>query len=398
MEPDKSINLKVFKVCFYLTLISNLTIYIAQPFDIMLLATLASRCFMLSNLVAFLFAVNHSINKYVPYKTEQIITIICMVCFSFLSFLLSSNLGLYNYVIRMFCYLALPFYLLYMDYLKPDRKMLYFTFLINFLTSIVFTLLSFSKYKYAGYESFIGTSGAWLTLGYDNPNQTAMYLVITIIILLCTMNYFKKLWIKVLNLLDIFYMCWLLLETSSRTCIGIAVIILALLLLKRKYDIPKTLIVGILLLPAFFMVFYPFLYEHGWIYFLEFRGKADYSSRSYIFQTVLSSVQKKFLFGDFSSYQLQNLHNGILSVYSSLGLAGLLLFYIYYLRAYIHILANKIKSRTAYISFLGLLAVFLHACTESAFLVGGSMFAGSLSVLIFLVKLDWNEVERQHGG
>lgn len=383
----------VFRVCFYLTIISNLIIYIAQPLDLLVLETLASRCYMLSNLVAFLLAINHSMKKQIPYKTKQIITIVLMICFSLVSFLLSSNSGMYNYVIRLLCYLALPFYFLYIDYLTPDKITLNFVFIINFITSIVFTLLSFSKYKYAGYESFLGTDGAWLTLGYNNPNQTAMYLIITLILLLCSLIYFRRKIIKLLILLDILYMCWLLLETSSRTCICIGILILAAFILKKKLNTSVIIVIGVLLLPMLFMIFYPSMYENGWIHLFEFRGKADYSARSYIFQSILTSVQKQFVFGNFSTYQLQNLHNGILSVYASFGIVGSVLFYIYYLRAYIHILTHGIKSRIAYISFLGLLAIFIHACAESAFIVGGSMFAGSLSILIFLVKLDEKEVK-----
>lgn len=392
-EQDKSLNLIVFKVSFYLTLVSNLVIFIAQPFEITILMTLSSRCYMLCNLVSFFFAINHSLKKFVTYKTIQIVTIVFMISFSLVSFLLSNSGGMYNYVIRLLCYLALPFYFLYIDYLKPDKRMLNVTFFISFLISIVFTLLSFSKYSYAGYENFLGTSGAWLTLGYANPNQTAMYLTITLIILLCAMNYYTMKSIKLLLLLDIFYMGWLIIKTSSRTCILIGILIAVIIIFKRKYHISRFIVTGILLLPLLFMIIYPYLYNNGWIYLFEFGGKADYSSRSYIFRGVLDSVHNQFLFGNFGSYQLQNLHNGTLSVYSSLGLVGLLLFYIYYFRAYFNIFKNGIKSRTAYISFIGLLAVFLHACTESAFVIGGSMFAGSLSILIFLVKLDSKDVK-----
>jgi len=98
-ERDKSFDVRVFQFCFYLTLVSNLIIYIAQPLNLLLLETLASRCFMLCNLIALFFVVNKSIKHAIPYMTSQIITIICMVCFSFISYLLSSQSGLYNYII-----------------------------------------------------------------------------------------------------------------------------------------------------------------------------------------------------------------------------------------------------------------------------------------------------------
>jgi O-antigen ligase len=107
---------------------------------------------------------------------------------------------------------------------------------------------------------------------------------------------------------------------------------------------------------------------------------------------VLLTVKDRFLFGDFGTYQLKNLHNGTLSIYSSLGIIGLVLFYVYFFRAYLYILVNGFKCRAAFIAFLGLLAIFVHSCTESAFMIGGSMYAGTYSILLILVKLDRKKV------
>ena len=391
-KQEESNNTVVFKLCFYVTIVSNLVIYIAQPLHIVLLETLASRFFMLSNLVALFFVFNHCIRNYNPYKTQQLVTIIFLLAYTFLSFLLSNGSGLYTYIIRILCYLALPIYFMYLDYLKPDKWILNFIFILNILISLVFISLSFSNLRYAGYESFLGTDKAWLTLGYFNPNQTAMYLLITIIILLCALYYYKHKLLRFLLLLDIVYLGTLLYDTSSRTSIGVGILILIAVLLKRRPSISKGLILVVLSLPLLFLLLYPLMYEKGWIYILEFGGKMDYSSRSVIFEMILTSVQDRFLFGDFSAYQLQNLHNGVLSVYSSLGIVGLLLFYLFYTRAYLHLQARGLNSRTAYISMIGLLSIFLHACTESAFLVGGSIYAASLSSLILLTRLEDKDV------
>lgn len=392
-DQKNEIPYNIFQFCFYVTILSNLVIYIAMPLNIVILETFASRCFILCNLVSIFFVINSSIKQYMPYKTSQINTIILMICFSTISFLLSSSGGIYNYIIRLLCYLALPFYFIYIDYLKPNRKMMNFIFTMNFLISLIFTLLSVSKYNYAGYEHFLGTKSAWLTLGYDNPNQTAMYLLITLIILYCTLYFYKKKWVQNLIFIDIIYMFVLLLKTSSRTCIIIAVLLTVIIIFRKKYSVSPSLMIAVLLLPIVFMLIYPYLCENGWIYVFKFGGKTDYFSRSYIYSTTLSAVKTHFIFGDFASYQLANSHNGTLSVYASFGVIGLIFFYIYYFRAYFNIVSNGIKSKAAFISFIGLLAVFVHACTEGAFLIGGSMYAGSLSALIFLTKLDWEGVQ-----
>ena len=394
MKQESELKLTGYKICFYITIISNLILYIAQPFNITILETLASRCLMLCNLAAFTFAILQSMKHYVPYKTVQIVTIFFMISFACVSFLLSSSGGIYNLIIRLWCYLALPIYFLYIDYLEPEKKLFHFIFAVNFITSLIFIYLSFSSYSYKGYEGYLGTANAWLTLGYENPNQTAMYLLINLIVLLCALYYYKKKVIKIILLFDLLFIGWLIIQTSSRTCILIGLLVIVISIFKKKYKIKRYIVVGILIIPLIFMIIYPLLYDKGWLYFFEFVGKADYSSRSYIFKSAIASVRNQFMFGDFGRYQLQNIHNGPLSVYTSLGLVGLILFYIYYYRAYFHILSKGMKSRVAFISVIGLLSVFLHACSESAFIIGGSMFAGSLSTLIFMTKLEGKEVHK----
>ncbi len=393
IKTEHQSKITIVNICFYITLISNLAIYIAQPLDIILLEGLASKCFMLSNMVAFLYALIHSMKEYIPYKTNQIITIAFILLFSFISFITSKGSGLYQYIIRMWCYLALPFYLLYMDYISLGKKMINFVFIINYISSGVFILLSLSKYSYAGYEHYIGTNYAWLTLGYGNPNQTGIYLMITFVVLLCAFSYYKSPIMKGFTLLVILYIGRLIILTSSRSCIIVCLFILTAVFLYPRLNIPKLVVAAILLLPMIFLLFYPYLIEQGWFVNDTYMGKEDYSSRSSIFTLTLKKLQKRYLFGDFGTYRLENLHNGVLSILSSLGIIGLILFYIYYFRAYFHILKHYIKTRTAYISFVGLLAIFIHACAEGAFLVGGSVFAGSVSVLILLIKVEEREGE-----
>ncbi len=381
----------LLKGCFYLTIISTLVIYFAQPMQITILEALSSRCFLLSNLFAFLIVISHCFQNYIPYKTHQVVMIIFMIGGSFLSYL-SGTSGLYDYIIRLLCYLALPFYFLYLDYIKPDKVMINTIFIVHVLMSLVFAFHSISDYRYRGYEGYIGTNRAWLTLGYDNPNQAAMYLLITMIVLLAGVFYYKNFFLRVILVLPMLYLGYLLQATSSRTCIFIFLWVLFMLVLKKWIRLNHIFVGVLILLPALFMVLYPVIYESNWFTFFEIAGKSDYSSRSDIYQAVFESVSNRILLGDFSAYELQNLHNGTLSIYASLGILGLLSFYIYIFRAYFHLLTYNLKSKTAYLGMIGLLAVFLHACTESAFLIGGSMFAGSLSVLILLIKIKREDV------
>ena len=392
IQKNKDRNIHVFKISYYVTLAADFFLLIAQPLNITILEMLSSRCFLICTVAVLIAAVSHSYQYYMPYKTHQIIILGFLLCFSFVSYLLSGSSGLYDYLVRMLCYIALPVYFIMIDYLKPDKIMIQVTFIVNILISGLFTYLSFSSYRYAGYESYIGTGGAWLTMGYHNPNQTAMYLLVNLIILLCALHYYKQKSIRFLLLIDSFYIGYLLFETSSRTCIIAGIFILLFTLPRRHYTISKFTATAVLFLPLIFILLYPTLFQNGWLHLLEFRGKSDFDSRNYIFRTAVATVSNQFLFGNYGMYQLRNLHNGILSVYSSLGLTGVLFFYLYYIKAYFHILSYGIKSKVAYISMGGLLAVFLHACTESAFLTGGSIYAGGLCILIYLTRLDSKEV------
>jgi|GEM_PF-3305918 hypothetical protein len=386
-EQDKSTVQNIFIIFFCMTLISNLVMYIAQPYHIELLNALASRCFMLTNLAAFFVVILINLRRYNVYQTYQILLLTLIACFSFVSYLLSENIGLYNYIIHIWCYLAFPFYLLYLDYLKSDRRLIHFIFIINFINSLVFINLSFSSLKYAGYESYLGTNNAIVTLGYSNPNQTAMYLVITFITLCCTFFFYKILVVKVTILADGIYLFLLLLKTQSRICIAIGILLLLIILLKRHPKIPKLIVAGVLLSPSIFLIGYSIYYT--FVSQLISSGSSKlYDNRGFLFLDTLSAIKNHFLFGYLSLYQLPNTHNGILSIYSSLGIISLLLFYVYMFRAYFHISSRGFTSKSAYIAFWGLLLVFLHACVESAFITAGSIYAGSISMLIYLSASD----------
>lgn len=385
-SASKDLQLRVFKLCFIITVMANLVIYIAMPFHIMILEAFASRCYMLFNLVAFIAAVYYSLKTYLPYKANQILIITFMLAFSLVSFVNTGAEGIYSYIIHIWCYLALPIYLLWIDFLKPERKLLHYVFLINFLTSVLFILLSLSSYAYKGYEHYLGTNYAWLTLGYDNPNQTSMYLLVNYIVLLCSIFYYKKKLLRFILLLDLLYIGKLIYDANSRTCFTIAVLITIVILIKNKNKLSELSVAAILLLPVVFLVIYPFLYQRGYLHF-EYMGKSDYYSRTYLYHNVFLNLKGHLLFGNFMVYRFENLHNGVLSILASLGVTGVLLFYLYCFMTYLHIGRNNIKSKISLIAFTGILAVFLNACTESALFVSGSMYAGSISVLIFLTKL-----------
>lgn len=384
--------LSIIHVCFYITVLSNLMIYITLPLNIILLATLASRCYILCNLITFLAAVILCTKKYMPYRTNQILIIIFMLLFSTISFVLSNGVTFFQYLTKILSYLAVPFYFLSIDYIIPKKKITDFVYLVNFLISIVFTFLSFSSYSYKGYAHYLGTKNAWLTLGFSNPNQTAMYLMLNFIVLFCTYFYYKKKLLRVTAFLFLIYIGKLLYNTSSRTCIITVIIIIAIILLKRKNQVSDLGIIAFLLIPTVFMILYPVLYKNGLFLQREILGKTDYGTRSIFYEQALNALKSNWLFGNYGKFRLANLHNGTLSVLSSLGIAGFISFYACYFRAHFQIKTYGPKSKSSFIAWIGLLAVFLHTCAESALITGGAMYAGSISVLIYLAKSDDKEV------
>lgn len=390
----KSQNINILRTCFIITIASNLVIYIAQPLNILFLQTIASRCFIISNVVAFFYVFLYNVKARSKNNTiYKIIIILAIVFSSTISYLLSSG-GVYDYIIRLLCYLALPFYFLYIDYVKLDKRLLDTIFFITFLTSLFFIYLSFTEYAYSGYENFLGTQQAWLTLGYDNPNQTGMYLLLTMIILICALHYYEMTNIRIIILIDILFIAKLLIETSSRACIFSGIFVFIITFVKKKFNLSKYTVILIMLIPLIFMIGYPYFYDSFLKqYSFEVFGKQDISSRALMIKWVLSSLDGSYLFGNYGVNKLSNSHNGTLSIYSSLGVVGLILFYIYFFVAYFDLL-KKIKSKTASIAFIGLLAIFIQSTVEAAFFTGGSMYAGTLSILIYLAKLDLEGINK----
>lgn len=90
-----------------------------------------------------------------------------------------------------------------------------------------------------------------------------------------------------------------------------------------------------------------------------------------------------FLFGDFSRYRFDNLHNGYLSIMATVGVPSMVLF-ISLLYQKTTALLNYISQRHQRLAYIGLLFLIMHMAFEAAFFTAGSVYAVSVLILVWL--------------
>jgi hypothetical protein len=276
--------------------------------------------------------------------------------------------------------MAIMLSMYYLDYIKIDRKLINYIFIINFIISLWFVYLSLSEYAYKGHPTY-------LTLGYSNPNQTAMFLLFNIITLIAANNFYKNKIIKTLIFIITIYLSYLIYLTDSRICFIVLIIIFVFNFRKKKFKIPKLAVFIITLTPILFMIVYTKLFTSNILLNFEFLGKAFYSGREHILLDVLEDIKNNMILGKLGLYQFENVHNGVLSIIVSLGLLGLILYYLYMLRVLFRV-AQKLNNKTAYIAFCGILMVFVQSSAESALMVSGSVYAAAVSILYLLTRVE----------
>lgn len=223
-----------------------------------------------------------------------------------------------------------------------------------------------------------------LTLGYRNPNETGMYLLVTIFLMLYGASVMRqKSEVCFILLALAASQMHLMYLTLSRTGFIITAACLAVFLITmvpplRRILVSRTVCVLVLLVPiVFFVATYLDLFH---IFNIQFMDEVVETGRNMLYRDAIASLSPlDLLLGDPTSYANVNLHNAYLSTLCAYGLpilVNLIVVLIFALR----------KARTARCSHAGSLAygfilcIIVQNATESALLFSGGLFAVATSV------------------
>lgn len=375
---------RLFRFLFCVTQVFNVIGYVSNALEMDSVFSLISQSYIIINVlsfVLFLFSTKRDENAGNAFSLMFLMAITTLLSY----FLNPGNCGAYEFILLLCAYLSLPMYMLYVKEIKITRGVLKCILLCNMGTAFFFIYSAHFRPEY--HER----SGA-LTMGFFNSNQAAIFLLQNISVLLAMCG----LYIKFINRGFILAVCYieiyLIILTQSRAATVCAWILLYFFF-RKSARISERVIKFAAILPVIFISLLQYFADSPFVAGIEIFGKPLLSGREEIFAYTIKAISqsKRWLFGNFGRYLFENLHNAYLSVYASVGILGLLVFYIFFysqIKSYWKKSGNSVVSKMA---FVGLLLLFVEGSVESAVMVSGSMYAAASAPLILLMNVQFKE-------
>lgn len=320
------------------------------------------------------------INRFLQQIPRKLLLLVAVVVFVSIAWAVAAieNIVLAGEnLLKVVGFLTLPFMLAYGLLFEIDERAKNVIIIFGFLCSLLFIYLYQSELRNVYVNEYGVQELKQVTLGYSNPNQTAMYLFLCSMLLFIGASFIENKILKIVFSLDSCFIAWMMIKTESRTAISLFLmfVLLALSVRKRK---PKKIFAEIAVwMPVIIM---------GLILDMQddviFLNESFETGRKQLYGQFFKQLDLQGLFlGNLNTYQFQNLHNGYLAILASAGvltLAGYIGFLLYCVRNGCPGSNDHRGTRIAYVAFLCLIA---YTSSEAAFFVGGANF----SFLVFSV-------------
>ncbi len=268
------------------------------------------------------------------------------------------------------------------------------TAFMAFIQGAMLIFLSYSEYAYVlrnEYNSIVDS----LTLGFPNPNQTAIIIYSTISILIIARENFKSKFFKFLVFGELVWLFYLLILTNARISIfaGFFIVFLDIYNKTKKKQFKfnentKLFVLIMCILPQLFFWIYNLMYEYKIFADLEIFGKSLYSGRNTLYATILDRWKNHF-FGNMKSFYFENSHNAALTILVNTGIVGYALYFMY---TYMELKHLCQKENTDFLSIVVVLSYFVIGCAEAAILVSGSIYYVTFLTVCILSNNTKNEV------
>ena len=268
---------------------------------------------------------------------------------------------------------------------------------------VAFSLIYLSKTSIA-YEStlnlgdniggkFIGDN---LTFGFNNSNESGMYLYFVITILI-SLSFSCSRLKRYIVLAVVVYLLYLLYLTNCRTSLVTLMLVIALFCIDRN----KQRISSYKIYPLFF-IFTPFIFSFIYIYFsmiyggedILFLGKPLFSGRETSFINFYEVINSSLVFGNIGNYHFSNMLNAYITIFSNIGLIGIVV-YLYYQIISIRSISKGNLNDMQYFAFLSILGSFVISSAESVFFVSGGRWFVFLLTLYLLANHGFLNVNKK---
>lgn len=285
-------------------------------------------------------------------------------------------------------YLSSFFIAYYSTYIITGKKTLKYLAIVSVLLGVVFILLYFSPlaFRYTNVNNelvfYDDSNEGSLTLGYSNPNTTASLILPIQFVLMFFYKYYSTKRVRFFFLGLSVVLLYFIYLTNSRSAFIASVLFYILVFFNFRFRISR-LLVAIVILSGFGFIFlYSLLYNQGIGSDLLILNKPFYSGRQEYLIEILNEASKYFVFGNIKIYSFSNLLNGILSLFASVGVVGVIIYVLFFS----HNIASRYRkgNNAGNVALYGLLAIYIQSYSEGNFIVSGAYFSTLLSMLFVL--------------
>lgn len=316
------------------------------------------------------FFENHSFKRMVP------LLAILFVCF--LSLLIGGVSS--KSIVSFLWYFAMLSIWIATDLFDVHKNTLKFIKIAIIIEGLILIVLFFTDRAYFSYTQYGGISKE-LTLGFNNPNETGLILFFIISFLVIIFNNSRRLFLKIICLLEMLFLFFLLVKTDARTSLIATIFLLLFTILFWLKKHKPHLNLHSLNSWAVFCIIFPLLFFIGYSIFskvsslesITFLGKKVFSGRERVYNESILSWNN-YAFGNMSSLAFSNAHNGLLTILINTGLIGIVFYLVFVIREVFFINQKMLYRRKFLFPALIVYLIFLISSAEATVLVGGTIF------------------------
>ncbi len=357
----------------YVSLFAMLLILVSQPWGWTTPMSVGTWIIFIAAIYDFLKALR------MRFTRPSALILFTILLLSFCSLLAAARMT-YRFLVALFCFWEIPIFLQFStkDVSKKFVERIYHIFLA---LSLYYMVLFFTPVANVYGNDFLLT----LTLGYSNPNQTGMYLLVCFFILFSATSYYKRPIVRFIYSGAAILIGLLIFGTGSRACIllALAYTVYYIFFSKNSWPVLTTILTKI----AFWVpiaVFIFIMFFTNLSRDLQFMGETFETGRFSIYSRVFENYSfLKFLLGDFARYRYDNLHNAYLSVFATSGIIVAIFFVIFLRNRFLEI-HQRVIHRHQQLAYMGLVMLVVHMSIEAAFFTAGSVYAISVMSLVWI--------------
>ena len=268
---------------------------------------------------------------------------------------------------------------------KPNKININRIFGINYLFCAVyiFALISPFTNKYIEVNEW---GGKVFTMGLGNPNAVACYVMFPFILLCIQLQSIKKTLSKVLHLGVIGILAYILILLKSRTVIFCCLAILAYSLFGTRIKIRKWMIRLCMLIPIVMVIVQMALANLD--VNIDILEKPIATGRDGLYGPILEAFNERpfsFIFGELCRYRLGNYHNSPITIVASLGVAGFVVYWIFW-SFFLRSINEQASTNTQKVALFSLLACMVHSSSETLYTMGYIPFSAFFLVFVLIAK------------